>query len=209
MILVGFKGVVKCLMDIDVVCIVCVIGVSEDVLCVVIEVEMFGGGFDWVGCLCMLFELYVFYCEFGVIFQCDVVQVQGLVYVKWGVKFYLVDSYFWFELVMKISWVVVLCSVLWGFGQIMGFNYCVVGYLIVGDMVVVFCESEKVGFEVMVVFIVSENFDDDLCWLDWFGFVCGYNGVGYVMYGYYIKLVVVYWCWQVVLDVFKVCLVIC
>lgn len=90
---VGFKGRAKRLTDIDVARVGRLIGVGEDEVRAVIEVETAGGGFDKLGRPKMLFEPHVFHRELGAGTKRDLAINQGLAYPKWGAKPYPADSY--------------------------------------------------------------------------------------------------------------------
>ncbi len=197
----GFKGRALRLTDIDIARLGRVIGVGEDEVRAVIEVETSGGGFDTQGRPKMLFEPHVFYRELGATPQRDVAQAQGLAYPKWGAKPYPTDSYPRLDLAMKINPAAALRSASWGLGQIMGFNHRTAGYPTAGDMVEAFCDTEAAGLEAMIRFIASEALDDDLRRHDWSGFARGYNGAGYAAHGYHTKLAAAFGRWQAIPDV--------
>lgn len=200
MIPAGFKGRAKRLASIDVARVGRVIGVGEDEVRAVLEVETIGGGFDAQGRPKMLFEPHVFYRELGAGQKRTTAVVQGLAYPKWGEKAYPKDSYPRLDLAMKISPSAALRSCSWGIGQIMGHNHRAAGYASPDDMVAAFCESELSGLEAMISFIASEGLDDDLRRHDWSGFARGYNGAGYAKNGYHTKLAQAFAKWQAIPD---------
>lgn len=196
----GFKGKAIRLTDIDVARVGRIIGVGEDEIRAVLEVETTGGGFDAQGRPKMLFEPHVFYRELGEGPKRVKAEATGLAYRKWGSAPYLRDSYSRLQLAMNIDANSALRSASWGIGQVMGFNHKAAGFKTAGDMVAAFCESEAAGLEGMINFIVSEQLDDDLRRHDWSGFARGYNGAGYAAHGYHTKLAAAFVKWQAIPD---------
>lgn len=197
----GFKGRAKRLDAIDIPRIGRLIGVGEDEIRAVIEVETSGGGFDSQGRPKMLFEPHVFWRELGEGPKRTVAQSQGLAYPKWGTAPYPPDSYPRLATAIKIDAAAALRSASWGLGQIMGFNHRAAGYASAGDMVAAFCDREAAGLEAMISFIASEHLDDDLRRHDWSGFARGYNGAGYAKHGYHTRLAAAFARWQAIPDV--------
>ncbi|MFC3169200.1 N-acetylmuramidase domain-containing protein [Paracoccus fontiphilus] len=197
----GFKGRARRLTDIDVARVGRLIGVGEDEVRAVIEVETAGGGFDKLGRPKMLFEPHVFHRELGTGTKRDLAINQGLAYPKWGAKPYPGDSYPRLALAMKIDATAALRSCSWGLGQIMGFNHKAAGYASPGDLVAAFCDDEAAGLEAMIRFIESEGLDDELRRHEWSAFARGYNGAGYAKHGYHTKLAAAFKRWQAIPDV--------
>lgn len=197
----GFKGAARRLVAIDIALVARSIGVGEDEVRAVIEVETAGGGFDKEGRPRMLFEPHVFYRELSDGSKRRAAQSSGIAYVKWGMASYPVDSYPRLALAMKIDPTAALRSCSWGLGQVMGFNHKAAGYASVGDMVTDFCDREAAGLEGMIRFIESEGLDDDLQRHDWSSFARGYNGAGYAKHGYHTRLAKAFDRWQQVPDV--------
>lgn len=195
--LIAFKGAAKRLEDIDLPRLGRLIGVGEDVIHAVIDVETSGGGFDASGRPKMLFEPHVFYRELGEAKR-RTAMAQGLAYPKWGTRPYPKDSYGRLSLAMKIDRPAALRSASWGLGQIMGFNHKLAGYASAEDMVADFLDDEDRHLRAMVNFIESAGLDDELRHIeglarpstsaDWAPFAMGYNGAGYRTHGYHIKL---------------------
>ena len=194
-----FKGRAKRLDDIDLPRLGRLIGVGEDEIHAVIEVETAGGGFDAAGRPKMLFEPHVFYRELGEAKR-RVAVGQGLAYPRWGEKPYPKDSYPRLSLAMKIDRPAALRSASWGLGQILGSNCKAAGYATAEDMVADFLDDEDRHLRAMVNFIISEGLDDDLRRHDWSGFARGYNGPGYAKHGYHTKLAAAYAKWARIKD---------
>ncbi|GLK63353.1 N-acetylmuramidase domain-containing protein [Paracoccus kondratievae] len=198
----GFKGRAQRLTDIDVARVGRLIGVGEDEIRAVIEVETSGGGFDSQGRPKMLFEPHVFWRELGPGQKRTAAEASGMAYQRWGTKPYPKDSYPRLALAMKIDASAALRSASWGLGQILGSNHRAAGYPTPGDMVAAFCDSETAHLEAMMNFIISEGLDDDLRRHDWSGFARGYNGAGYATHGYHTRLAAAFARWQAIPDVF-------
>lgn len=191
-----FAGKARRLDDIDLPRIGSKIGVGEDEIHAVLDVETRGGGFDSKGRPKMLFEPHIFYRELGPGKKRDQAVAQGLAYRKWGTKKYPKDSYPRLEKAMEIDANAALRSASWGLGQVMGFNHKLAGYRSAREMVLAFLDDEESHLEAMVEFIISNGLDDDLRNHDWRGFARGYNGAGYAKNGYHTKLQAAYekWC---------------
>lgn len=151
------------------------LGVGEDEVRAVVEVETGGAGFDAQGRLKMLFEPHVFYRELGE-GKRRLAEAQGLAYPKWGAKPYPRDSYPRLIAASKIDRPAALRSASWGLGQIMGFNAKVAGYPDAEAMISQFAADEEFQLRGMISFIASEGLADDLRRHDWVGFARGYNG---------------------------------
>ena len=184
----NFHGRAKRLDDIDLPRIGALIGVGEDELHAVIDVEARNSGFDRQGRPAMLFEPHVFWRELGEGHRRDTAAAQGLAYPRWGMKSYPADSYPRLEAAMRIDERAALRSASWGLGQIMGFNAGLAGYEGAAEMVRAFLDDEEEHLEAMVRFIVNAGLDDELRAHDWRGFARGYNGPGYARHGYHTRL---------------------
>lgn len=193
-IVTSFQGRAKRLEPVDFGRLGKLLGVGEDELRAVVEVECAGSGFDGKGRPKMLFEPHKFWQELGPQKR-SVAFNQGLAYPKWGTKPYPPDSYLRLEAAMKIDRAGALRSASWGLGQIMGFNHKAAGFGSVDDMVLAFLDDEENHLKAMVDFIASEHLDDDLRRRDWSGFARGYNGAGYASHGYHTKLAAAYVKW--------------
>lgn len=195
----NFKGKAKQLDDIDLPNLGHRIGVGEDEIHAVIDVETSGGGFDREGRPKMLFEPHIFYRHLAGEKRDRAVR-EGLAYRRWGEKPYPRDSYHRLASAMHIDETAALMSASWGLGQVMGFNHALVGYDTVQDMVRAFVDDEEAHLEAMVEFIISERLDDDLRDHRWDSFARGYNGAGYARHGYHTKLAAAYAKWARIRD---------
>tara|TARA_R110000851_G_scaffold325604_1_gene493715 strand:- start:29738 stop:30433 length:696 start_codon:yes stop_codon:yes gene_type:complete len=196
----NFYGNAKRLADIDLPTIGAIIGVGEDEIHAVIDVEARGGGFDKKGRPKMLFEPHIFYRQLGPGWQRDRAVKEGLAYKRWARGNYPSDSYPRLHEAMKIGQDAALKSASWGMGQIMGFNAGAAGYESASAMVADFVHSEESQLRAMVRFIETNELDDELREHDWRGFARGYNGSGYAVHGYHTKLAAAYRKWSKIRD---------
>jgi peptidoglycan hydrolase-like protein with peptidoglycan-binding domain len=195
-----FVGVAKLLDDIDLPDIGARIGVGEDEIHAVVDVETAGGGFDKEGRVRMLFEPHVFYRELGLGPDRDRAVAAGLAYSRWGERAYPRDSYPRLLAAIAINEDAALRSASWGLGQIMGFNALLAGYSDARAMVTSFVNDEEHHLAAMVAFIAASGLDDELRRHDWRGFARGYNGPSYASHGYHTKLASAYAKWARIPD---------
>jgi hypothetical protein len=195
----NFKGKAKRLDDIDLPRLAARIGVGEDEIHAVLDVETNGRGFDAKGRPRMLFEPHVFWRELGKGEGRDVAEKKGLAYPKWR-RDYPNDSYPRLLSAMSINEEAALRSASWGLGQIMGFNCIPAGYPSAKAMVQDFLDDEDRHLEAMVTFIASKKLDRFLRARDWKGFALGYNGRDFAANGYDRKLAAAFDKWQRIKD---------
>lgn len=194
-----FTGRAQRIDDIDLPRIGATIGVGEDEIHAVLDVETRGGGFDAKGRPKMLFEPHIFYRELSGS-ERERAVFLGLAYPKWGTKRYPRDSYPRLIEAMAINKEAALRSCSWGLGQIMGFNHTAAGYETIEAMVHAFMDDEENHLAAMVAFIRANDLDEDLRNHDWRGFARGYNGAGYAKHGYHLKLARAYEKWRKIPD---------
>lgn len=195
-----FRGAAKRLDDVDLPLIGQMIGVGEDELHAVMDVEAPGSGFDDHGRPKMLFEPHIFWREVGPGSARDEAARRGLAYAGWGEKPYPRDSYARLVAAMAIAPEAALRSASWGRGQIMGFNAGLAGYADAGAMVRAFMADEEEHIRAMVRFIISTGLDDELRRHDWAGFARGYNGSAYARHGYHTRLAGAFAKWAKIKD---------
>lgn len=193
-------GKAKRLDDIDLPKIGRLIGVGEDEIHAVIDVESRGSGFDDLNRPAMLFEPHVFWRQLGPGPLRERAAEEGLAYPTWGERSYPRDSYIRLVPAMAINRDAALRSASWGMGQIMGFNAGLCGYSCAEAMVEAFKEDEEIQLKAMVDFIVTAGLDDELRRHDWRGFARGYNGPEYAKNSYHIKLARAYAKWSRIRD---------
>lgn len=194
-----FKGRAKRLDDIDLPRIGARIGVGEDEIHAILDVEAAGKGFDAKGRPTMLFEPHVFYRELGAGPDRDRAVKAGLAYPKWK-RDYPKDSYPRLLKAMQINEDAALRSCSWGLGQIMGFNCIAAGYHSAAEMVTDFLDDEEKHLDAMITFIITAKLDRFLRARDWAGFARGYNGTGFAKNGYDRKLAQAFHKWQQIKD---------
>jgi hypothetical protein len=190
-----FKGAAKRIEDIDLPRIGSLIGVGEDEIHAIIDVESAGSGFDSRGRPRMLFEPHIFYRELGAGSERDEAVALGLAYPKWK-RNYPKDSYTRLIRAMSIDANAALRSASWGLGQIMGFNCLAAGYDSAEFMVRAFMADEENQLQAMVTFIKTTRLDDEIRAHDWAGFAKGYNGSGYAANKYDTRLAARYRFWK-------------
>jgi hypothetical protein len=193
-----FKGRAKRLDDVDLPRIGHEIGVGEDEIHAVLEVEAAGSGFDSQGRVKALYEPHIAWRQSSGAVR-DRLAKANLAYPAWK-RDYPKDSYPRIEAAMAIDETVALKSTSWGLGQIMGFNCVAAGFASPQAMVTAFADDEENHLEAMIRFIVTNNLDDEIRRHDWAGFARGYNGAGYKANKYDAKLAAAFAKWRRIKD---------
>ncbi|WP_019997232.1 N-acetylmuramidase family protein [Aureimonas ureilytica] len=196
----GFRGAAKPLDDIDLPRLGYRIGVGEDEIHAVIDVETAGGAWDAKGRPKLLFEPHRFWRNLGPGAKRDRAVKAGLAYPSWGEQPYPKDSYPRLIEAMAIDETAALKSASWGLGQILGENHAMVGYDTVQEMVLASLDDADKHLEMMVAFILSAKLDGKLRAHDWAGFARGYNGPQYAKNGYHTKLEAAFKRWSKIRD---------
>jgi hypothetical protein len=209
-----YIGAGEKLKDLDLPRIGSQIGVGEDPIHALIEVETVGHGFDDKGRVIILFEPHVFYA----LLKHDPVKLQeavneGLAYPKQGTRPYPRDSYPRLIKAMAIDETAALMACSWGMGQVMGQNFHMLHYNSVQEMVAAFAESEANQLQGMIDFIKSAKIDDDLRRIqqisksgrvpsatDWISVVRTYNGAGFAKNNYHYRAAAAYAKWLKIKD---------
>lgn len=195
----NFKGKAKRLDDIDLPVVGAMIGVGEDEVHAILDVESAGTGFDSQGRIKILFEPHIFYRQLGPGSDRDKAVAMGLARKTWK-RDYPKDSYPRLLSAMTINKEAALKSASWGLGQIMGFNYGLAGYSSVEVMVNDFVDDEEQHLIAMITFIQNTGLGAKLKAHDWAGFARGYNGPGFARNGYDKKLAASFAKWQKIKD---------
>lgn len=182
-----FAGKAIRLEDVDLPALANPLGLGEDALHALIDVECRGRGFDSQGRPSMLFEPHVFYRRLKGKRREKAVE-RGCAYKKWGSRKYPACSYHILEKAMLIDEDAALSSSSWGLGQVMGFNCELAGFGSAKRMVKVFCKSERRQLEGMLRFIASSGLLRALQDRDWGTFALGYNGPSAKSHGYHTRL---------------------
>lgn len=196
----NFKGKAKRLDDIDLPRVGRMIGVGEDEVHAILDVESAGTGFDKQGRPKMLFEPHIFWKELGPGQKRDKAAAQGLAYPRWKPGAYPKDSYPRLLKAIAIDEEAALRSASWGLPQMMGFNCKMAGYPTARAMVEALLDDEEAHLAAMVRFIKATGLDDELRRHDWKGFARGYNGPGFAKNGYDRKLAQAFARWQKIKD---------
>lgn len=197
-----FKGKAEPLRDLDLPRVGHEIGVGEDVIHMLIEVETRGHGYDSQKRVIMLFEPHKFFKHL----KSDPEKLsdavaKGLAYRKWGMKKYPKDSYPRFLEACEIDETAAYASCSWGLGQIMGENHRMAGYDSPQEMVEAFAESEENQLAAMIKFARSADIDDDLQRIDrklragqlvtpadCIPIARAWNGSGFASHNYHVRL---------------------
>jgi hypothetical protein len=195
-----WKGRAKRLDDIDLPKLGHEIGVGEDVIHAVLDVESRGSGFDRQGRVAILFEPHIFWRELGPGKKRDEAVRQGLAYKDWKPGSYPADSYPRLIAARNIDPRAAYRSASYGLGQIMGFNHLTAGYETPQAMIVAFADDEEHHLKAMIRFIQKAGLADELRRLDWAGFARGYNGAGFAKNDYHNRLARRYAHWQRIKD---------
>ncbi|MFG7490153.1 N-acetylmuramidase family protein [Methylorubrum rhodesianum] len=196
----GFVCAVARLTDYDLPRIGHTIGVGEDEIHAVMEVEASGGGFDRLKRPKMLFEPHVFWRNLAGAERTRAASL-GLAYAAWKPGAYPSDSYPRLMQAMAINETAALKASSWGLGQILGENHRAAGYATPQAMVLACCNGgEAEHLAAMVRFVVTNGLDDDLRRHDWAGFARGYNGAQYAKHGYHTKLAAAFAKWSRIKD---------
>ena len=195
----GFKAPDQRIEDIDLPRIGAEIGVGEDEIHALIDVEASGSGADKKGRLKALYEPHKAYKLSSGETRKKLVAA-GLAYPKWGEKKYPADSYPRILKAMEIDEDVALMATSWGLPQILGENYELAGYDSVQGMVLAFQEDEDNQLEAMISFVKETGLADELRRHEWAAFARGYNGPGYAKNRYDVKLRDAYAKWQRIRD---------
>ena len=196
----GFVGAATRLSDLDLPRVGFTIGVGEDEIHAVLDVEAAGRGFDSLRRPKMLFEPHRFYANLTPAKRAQAVNA-GLAYEKWRPGAYPPESYTRLVAAMAIDETAALKSASWGLGQIMGENFVAAGYGSPQHMVVAFVEmGEAEHLGAMIRFIVENKLDDEIRAHNWAAFARGYNGPRYAENGYHTKLAAAYAKWAKIAD---------
>lgn len=196
----NFQGTAKSLDDIDIPRIGAKIGVGEDEIHAIMEVESRGSGFDDYNRPKILFEPHIFYRLLGDTPERKKAVALGLAYPKWGTKKYPADSYPNLTKAIKIHPEKALRAASWGMMQVMGDNYKMLKFSSVFDMVWAFMEDEEAHLEGGIDFIIAAKLAPHVKSHNWTRFAEGYNGPGYAKNRYPQKLAAAFAKWQKIPD---------
>ena len=203
----NFKGRAEKIKDIDLPRVGHIIGVGEDPVHAVLDVESAGYGFDKQDRPRMLFEPHIFYRQLrsNHAKQKEAMR-KGLAYPKWR-RNYPKDSYPRLQKAIAIDRDAALRSASWGLGQVMGFNHAAAGHSTVLAFVKAMMRSEGDQLEAMIQFILTNGLDDEMRDMEkadnWAQLVSacrrfarGYNGPGYEKNNYHTRIAQRYQFWK-------------
>jgi hypothetical protein len=179
--------------------IVIEIGVGEDEVHAIFDVESSGHGFDALGRPKALYEPHLAYRYSGDATRAKLVAA-GLAYAKQGQQPYPKESYTRITKARAVDETITLMATSWGLGQVLGSNYKAAGYASPQAMVAAFCDSETAQLEGVIGFIKANHLDDDVRRHDWAGLAKGYNGPAYAKNRYDVKLAAAFRKWQGIKD---------
>lgn len=197
--MITFRGAAKKLADIDIPRIGALIGVGEDEIHAILDVESSGSGFDAHGRPKALYEPHLAYRLSSGSIRARL-EKAGLAYPRWGQQPYPRDSYARILVAQVIDETIALKATSWGLGQILGSNHKAAGYDTPQAMVTAFCDSEAAQLEGIVNFIKANGLADELRRHDWEGLARGYNGPGFAKNAYHTKLSAAFRKWQKIGD---------
>jgi hypothetical protein len=178
------------------------IGVGEDIVHMVLDVESRGEGFK-DGMVIKLFEEHVFYRNLPVSKRDQAVKL-GIAWPKWRKNYKNNHATFLKAYEFNPGAALKACS--WGLGQVLGENYKMLNYASPAAMVRAFAADEANQLQGMIDFIKAAGIDDELREMEKTtnratllqlasAFASRYNGPGYRKNNYHIRLVnrLVFW----------------
>ena len=171
-----------------------IIGVGEDEVHALIDVESNGRPFDSQGRVTMLYEKHIFNRRLPE-HRRVLARQKGLARTRW-VRDYPSDSYPIFLKAAKFNRKAAFESCSWGIGQIMGFNYASCGYNSAEEMVDAFSDDEDKQLEAMIMFVKNNGIAEALKNHDWHTVARKYNGAGYKRNNYHVRLKAAYDWWS-------------
>lgn len=160
------------------------IGVGEDEIHALLDVESRGTGFDKHGVI-KLYEEHVMYRSLPKAKRKRAVQL-GIAHPEWRRNYK--NNHTRFLRAYEFDKTAALKACSWGLGQTLGENHAACGFDTVFSMVRAYAEDEANQLEGMVEFIISNKLDDELREHDWAGFARGYNGKYYYKHNYHGRL---------------------
>ena len=173
------------------------IGVDEDTVRAVLDVESKGTGYDKYGVI-KLFESHIFLRQLPESKRQQAIDA-GLGHKSWAAAKKAGNykgNHYNFMRAYELDRKAALEATSWGLAQIMGFNHRAAGYESAWDMVLSFADSESNQLAGMINFIKNNKLDDELRAKKWAAFAKGYNGSGYKANSYDTRLAKAYAFWQ-------------
>lgn len=170
------------------------LGIEPAKLAAVIEVECPKSGFGADGKPTILFEPHVYYkylTRANIITKRDQLQAlfPDMVSKNWDRSLYNVrPSHDKLAVAQVLDWDAAHMACSWGAGQVMGFNWELLGYPSLKTFIDKMHESEDDQIEAMCRFIKVNGLVPALKRGDWAAFAKGYNGEGYAVHKYDTRL---------------------
>lgn len=209
----GFKGRAKRIEDVDLPRVGHEIGVGEDVVHAIMDVESRGYGFDKRGRPIILFERHVFYrcLQKHAPGKLAAAKAAGLAVKGWSRATYSQDQYALLARAMEIDETCALMAPSWGLGQVLGENYAMCGYETPQAFVRAMMDDEDNHLEAMIAFIKSAGLAKACRELEaaktWEQMVAagrkiarGYNGTQYAKNNYHIRIAQAFRKWRGIKD---------
>ena len=167
-----------------------------DVIKAVVTVESLGEGFDKTGYPKILFEGHWFHKFTKGKFDKTNPTIS---YKRWTTKYYNMSQKKRLTEAYRLDADAALMSTSWGLGQVMGFNYKLVGYTTVDLFAQAMFENEYLQAKAMFDYIkntglleplkrITKELDKDERIIHWRKFAYSYNGSGYEKNNYHNKL---------------------
>lgn len=163
------------------------IGCNVAAVRAVVAVEAAGSGFLADGRPKILFEAHHFSRLTGRRFNASHPNLSSN---RWNRSLYKGGAKEWDRMAIAVTLdrTAALKSASWGLGQVMGSNHHVCGHDTVQSFVNANFHSEGEQLKCMFEFIKTNRLDRHLRSLDFTSFARGYNGSGFAVHGYHIKL---------------------
>lgn len=167
-------------------------GWFTDVRADILALDGPGGFIDGPNLPKILFEAHVFDRETGGRFRQTHPSLSS---AKWNKSLYIGGQGEWTRLhnAILLDAEAALKSASWGRYQIMGFNHRLAGFATVDAFVSAMKSSERAQLQAFVTFIINSNLSDELRRIsnfhaDCIPFARGYNGNGFALNSYHVKL---------------------
>jgi len=170
-----------------------IIGCEVEVIKAVAEIESRGYGFSSNGLPKILFEGHWFHRLTNGRYSNDS-RYETISYAKWTRKWYGNQDNENDRLALAVSLdrIAALQSASWGAFQIMGFNYKKCGFIKLQEFINAMYKSEGEHLMAFIGYVMNRHLDDELRDKDWARFAYYYNGPGYQVNKYDVKMQAAY-----------------
>lgn len=194
-----YRGAGRKISDTDLPKLGHMIGVGEDEIHAILDVESAGSGFDGQGRLKALYEPHLAFAYSSGQVRERLIN-EGLAYPRWGQQPYPRESYTRIDAASAIDETIAAKSTSWGLGQILGSNHKVAGFDTPQAMVAAFADSEYEQLHGVINFLIANHLDSAIRKHDWAALARGYNGTGYAKNHYDTRLAQAFHKWQAIRD---------